>query len=144
MSDDPTNHLSDQDRTTQPTLESLMDLVRGVKRGVDEVNSRIGGLDSHMESFDSHMESFDSRMGSFDSRMASLDSRMASLESRVEGMTRDIAAVDARVIELSAIVHKRMAELGYKIDALNRGRLQTEADHVALLQRVTDLESKVS
>ena len=35
-------------------------------------------------------------------------------------------------------------ELSNKIDALNRSRLQTEADYIGLLQRVTDLESKAS
>jgi hypothetical protein len=43
-----------------------------------------------------------------------------------------------------AELRRDIAGLGYKIEALNKSRLQTEADYSSLFDRVSKLESKIS
>lgn len=87
MSDELTQTLppNDEDRTTQPSITAVFELVQSVKQVVD--------------------------------------SRLNDIESQIKS---------------------GFSMLGNKIDALNRGRLQTEADYFNLLHRIEELESKAS
>ena len=103
----PTN---DEDKTTQPTLMAVFELVREVKEGVDR-----GFLGLRAEITELRAE--------LRAEVARLSARLDAIESR---LARDIAG------------------LGYKIEVLNKSRLQTEADYSSLFDRVKDLESKIS
>jgi hypothetical protein len=69
-----------------------------------------------------------------DATNARLDARLNEIELRLAG---DIERVNIRVTE-------GFRDVSHKIDALNKSRLQTEADYLGLLQRVSELESKAS
>jgi DNA repair ATPase RecN len=80
------------------------------------------------------VENLNARLDATNARLDATNARLDEVESR---LARDIEGVNTRVIE-------GFRELSNKIDALNRSRLQTEADYFGLRQRVTDLETKAS
>lgn len=63
--------------------------------------------------------------------------RLSDIESQVQSNA-------ARLNDIESQMKSGFSTLGYKIDALNRGRLQTEADYFNLLHRIEELESKAS
>ena len=70
-----------------------------------------------------------------------IGTRLDAIEARLDAMelrfTGDIETLNTRVVE-------GFKDLSHKADALNRSRLQTEADYFGLHQRVSDLESKTT
>ena len=52
--------------------------------------------------------------------------------------------IEQRIKDMELQNKNGFSMLGNKIDALNRSRLQTEADYFNLLQRIEELESKAS
>ena len=52
--------------------------------------------------------------------------------------------MSVRLDEVESRLARDIAGLGYKIEALNKSRLQTEADYSSLFDRVSKLESKIS
>ena len=76
-----------------------------------------------------------------------VDSNAAHLndiESQIQDVKRAVDGNAARLNELESEMKNGFSMLGYKIDALNRGRLQTEADYFNLLHRIEELEPKAS
>jgi septal ring factor EnvC (AmiA/AmiB activator) len=127
-SDDLTRNIADNEvANTQPTITAVFRLLNEVKVQGENVNARLDAIDSRLDAIDSRLDAIDSRLDAFNARLDEVESRLA----------RDIEGVNTRVIE-------GFRELSNKIDALNRSRLQTEADYLGLRQRVTDLESKAS
>ena len=52
--------------------------------------------------------------------------------------------IELQIKDMELQIKNGFSMLGNKIDALNRSRLQTEADYFNLLQRIEELESKAS
>ena len=52
--------------------------------------------------------------------------------------------IELQIKNMELQIKNGFSMLGNKIDALNRSRLQTEADYFNLLQRIEELESKAS
>lgn len=52
--------------------------------------------------------------------------------------------LELQIKDMELQIKNGFSMLGNKIDALNRSRLQTEADYFNLLQRIEELESKAS
>jgi hypothetical protein len=52
--------------------------------------------------------------------------------------------IELQIKDMELQIKNGFGMLGNKIDALNRSRLQTEADYFNLLQRIEELESKAS
>lgn len=90
MSDELTQTLppNDENRTTQPSITAVFELIQNVKQVVDNNAARLNDIELQVKS--------------------------------------------------------GFSTIGNKIDALNRGRLQTEADYFNLLHRIEELESKAS
>ena len=62
----------------------------------------------------------------------------------IQDVKRVVDSNAARLSDIESQMKSGFSTLGYKIDALNRGRLQTEADYFNLLHRIEELESKAS
>ena len=56
----------------------------------------------------------------------------------------DVARLSVRLDEVESRLSREIAGLGYKIDILNKSRLQSEADYASLSDRVSKLESKIA
>ncbi len=118
MSDDLTQKLppDDEVKTTHPSITAVFELIQYVKRVVDSNAARLGDIESQLKSNAA-------RLGDIESQLKSNAARLNELESQMKN---------------------GFSTLGYKMDALNRGRLQTEADYFNLLHRIEELESKAS
>ena len=127
-SDDLTQKIDNEvGKPTQPSITAVFELLRDLKSELTSVNARFDQIDARFDQIDARLDRSDARIDSLSARLDQVEIRLA----------RDIEAVNIRVTE-------GFRELSNKIDALNRSRLQTEADYIGLLQRVTDLESKAS
>lgn len=128
-SDDLTRDMADNEAAnpTQPTITAVFRLLNEVKLEVQNVNARLVATNARLDAIDTRLDAIDARLDTFNARLDQVESRLA----------RDIEGLNTRVTE-------GFRELSNKIEALNRSRLQTEADYFGLHQRVTDLESKAS
>jgi chromosome segregation ATPase len=119
--DDPTRNLPDEsDRTTQPSITALFELVRAVKQAVDRLDHRL--------------DETNARIDETNARITETNLRIEELDSR---MTREIADLRKSIVE-------GFRDLSRKINIQNRNILQSEADQEALLERIEELESKAS
>jgi septal ring factor EnvC (AmiA/AmiB activator) len=135
-SDDLTRDMAENEAAnpTQPTITAVFRLLNEVKVQVENLNTRLDAIDTRLDAIDTRLDAIDTRLDAIDARLDTFNARLDQVESR---LARDIEGVNTRVTE-------GFRELSNKIDALNRSRLQTEADYFGLHQRVTDLESKAS
>lgn len=124
-SDDLTQDLQhkDEDKATQPTLNAVFALVREVKDGVDRVDAKVTQLSA---------------------KVTQLSAEVTQLRAEVTELRGEVAQLGARLDAVESRLARDIAGLGYKIDVLNKSRLQTEADYSSLSDRVKELESKIS
>ena len=66
------------------------------------------------------------------------------LSGQVAELRSEVTRLSTRLDEVESRLARDIAGLGYKIEALNKSRLQTEADYSSLFDRVSKLESKIS
>lgn len=125
MSDELTQKLppDDEVKTTQPSITAVFELIQNVKRVVDSNAARLSDIEA---------------------RMQSNTARLNDIEAQIQNVKRAVDSNAARLNELESQMKSGFSTLGYKIDALNRGRLQTEADYFSLTHRIEELESKAS
>gem|GEM_PF-5028692 len=138
-SDDLTKELPDgEGKPTQPMIADLFRLVEEFKQGMearfDETNARIDATNTRLDSTNARLDSTNTRLDAIELRIAELDTR---LSDRIERLSD-------RIESLSDKMERGFIQVGDKIDALNRSRLQTEADQSNVLRRIRDLESKAS
>lgn len=125
MSDELTRKLppDDEVRSTQPSITAVFELIQHVKRAVDSNTARLNDIESQIQSVKQVVDSSAARLSDIESQVQSNATRLNEIEAQIKS---------------------GFSTLGYKIDALNRGRLQTEADYFNLLHRIEELESKAS
>ncbi|HEV8485499.1 MAG TPA: hypothetical protein VGV87_18290 [Blastocatellia bacterium] len=73
-----------------------------------------------------------------------LSGQVTELRSEVTELRSEVTRLSTRLDEVESRLARDIAGLGYKIEALNKSRLQTEADYSSLFDRVSKLESKIS
>ena len=100
---------NDEDRTTQPTITAVFELIQNVKQVVDTNATRLNDV-----------------------------------ELQIQNVKQVVDNIATRQNDMDLQIKSGFSTLGYKFDALNRGRLQTEADYYNLLQRIEELETKTS
>jgi len=129
MTNDPTQDLpNERDRTTQPSITALFELVREVKQSVDAINARLDETNARLDGIESrHASDF-----------AALNARLDEMDSRHD---RDFAALDARLVELSEEVRSGFMRLEDKIEQIT---MHADADYHDLRRRMRNLESKAS
>jgi uncharacterized protein YukE len=111
-------------RTTRPTLETLLALVREVRQSQDSLQQGLESLQRKQEEFQRKQEEFQDKQEGF-------QQNQAQFAERLEELIKQQKETKLRVIKL-----------GSKIDALNRNRLEADADFQDLTFRVEELENK--
>ena len=162
--DDPTRDIRDNEvaKTTQPGITAVFRLLNETKlelqnisarldatnARIDDTNTRLDHTNTRLDDTNARLDDTNARLDATNARLDTIDARLATIDARLDTIDARIDAVESRLagdIEgLNTRVVNGFRELSNKIDALNRSRLQTEADYIGLLQRVTDLESKAS
>ena len=118
MTNDPTQDLpNERDRTTQPSITALFELVREVKQSVDAINVRLDATNARLDETNARLDEMDARHA------------------------RDFAALNAGLIELSEEVRSGFMRLEDKIEQIT---MHADADYHDLRRRMRNLESKAS
>jgi methyl-accepting chemotaxis protein len=113
MTNDPTQDLpNERDRTTQPSITALFELVREVKQSVDAINARLDAINARLDATNARLDATNAR----------LDATNARLDEMEAGHARDFAALDARLVELSEDVRSGFMRLEDKIDQIYDAR----------------------
>ena len=108
--DDPTHDLPDEaDRTTQPSITAVFELVRELKQSVDAINVRLDATNARLDEMDArHARDF-----------AALDARLVELSEEVKsGFIRLEDKIDHITAHSEADYHdlrKRMRKLESKL-----------------------------
>ncbi|MEK6303026.1 MAG: hypothetical protein AABO41_20125 [Acidobacteriota bacterium] len=118
MSEELTETLppNDEDRTTQPSITAVFELIQNVKQVVDSTAVRQNDLELQIQ----------------------------NVKLEIQSVKQVVDSIAARQDAIELQIKNGLTMVGHKIDILNRARLQTEADNSGLLQRVEELESKAS
>ena len=146
MSDELTRKLppDDEVKITQPSITVVFELIQSVKQAVDSNTARLNDIESQVQDVKRAVDINAARLNEIESQMHSNAARLNDIESQVQDVKRAVDSNSARLNELESQMKNGFSTLGHKIDALNRGRLQTEADYFNLLHRIEELESKAS
>src|SRR6185295_16613330 len=104
---------------------------------LDATNARLDATNARLDATNATTDATNARLDETNARLDVTNTRLDEIESR---LARDIEGVNARLTELA----EGQKELSYKMNALNRSRLQTEADYENLFDRIRELESKAS
>lgn len=118
MTDEMTQALppNDEDRTTQPSITAVFELIQNVKQTVDSTAARQNELELQIQ----------------------------NVKLQIQNVKQVVDVIATRQNAMELQVKSGFATIANKIDVVNRARLTTEADYSGLLQRVEDLESKAS
>ena len=131
--DDPTQSLPDNDKTTQPTLEAILDRIQGFETRTSQLlESQIGSL-----------------RGEMTTQNASLRDEMTTqIASLRDEMTTQIASLRDGMTTQNASLREEMSSgfrlVANKIDVLNEDSLSLRASQRELLKRMGELESRAS
>jgi ABC-type transporter Mla subunit MlaD len=113
----------DDDRSTQPSITAVFELIQNVKQVVDKIAARQDDLERQIQNLKEAVDSIAARQNDLAMQIQNLSARQDAIELQIKnGLTM----------------------LGRKIDILNRARLTTEADYSSLLERIEELETKTS
>ena len=118
MNDELTQTLppDDDDRSTQPSITAVFELIQSVKQVVDKIAARQDDLELQIQ----------------------------NVAARQNELALQIQNIAARQDTIELQIKNGLSMLGRKIDILNRARLTTEADYSSLLERIEELETKTS
>jgi|SRR6185436_4392024 len=131
----------DDHKTTQPMIGEVFRLLEELKQSMetrfDVITARLDETNARLDETNARLDATNARLDETNARLDVTNTRLDEIESR---LARDIEGVNARLTELA----EGQKELSYKMNALNRSRLQTEADYENLFDRIRELESKAS
>lgn len=131
----------DEAKITQPMIGEVFRLLDELKQSMetrfDAINARLDGTNARLDETSARLDETNARLDQINERLDVTNTRLDEIESR---LARDIEGVNARLTELA----EGQKELSYKMNALNRSRLQTEADYENPFDRIRELESKAS
>lgn len=124
----------DEAKITQPMIGEVFRLLDELKQSME---TRFDVITARLDETNARLDETNARLDATNARLDVTNTRLDEIESR---LARDIEGVNARLAELA----EGQKELSYKMNALNRSRLQTEADYENLFDRIRELESKAS
>jgi len=131
----------DEAKITQPMIGEVFRLLNELKQSMetrfDVITARLDETNARLDATNARLDETNARLDETNARLDVTNTRLDEIESR---LARDIEGVNARLTELA----EGQKELSYKMNALNRSRLQTEADYENLFDRIRELESKAS
>src|SRR6185295_8956360 len=124
----------DDHKTTQPMIGEVFRLLEELKQSME---TRFDVITARLDETNARLDETNARLDATNARLDVTNTRLDEIESR---LAREIEGVNARLTQLA----EGQKELSYKMNALNRSRLQTEADYENLFDRIRELESKAS
>lgn len=124
----------DEAKITQPMIGEVFRLLEQLKQSME---TRFDAINARLDETNARLDATNARLDETNARLDTTNTRLDEIEAR---LARDIEGVNARLAELA----EGQKELSYKMNALNRSRLQTEADYENLFDRIRELESKAS
>lgn len=131
----------DEAKITQPMIGEVFRLLDELKQSMetrfDVITARLDETNARFDETNARLDETNARLDATNARLDVTNTRLDEIESR---LARDIEGVNTRLAELA----EGQKELSYKMNALNRSRLQTEADYENLFDRIRELESKAS
>ncbi len=145
----------DEAKITQPMIGEVFRLLNELKQSMetrfdvitarlDETNARLDATNSRLDETNARLDETNAKLDATNARLDETNARLDLTNTRLDEiesrLARDIEGVNARLTELA----EGQKELSYKMNALNRSRLQTEADYENLFDRIRELESKAS
>ena len=142
--DDPTQSLPDNDKTTQPTLEAILDRIQGFETRTSQLlESQIGSLRGDMTTQNASLRD------EMTTQIASLRDEMTTqIASLRDGMTTQNASLREEMTSQNASLREEMSSgfrlVANKIDVLNEDSLSLRASQRELLKRMGELESRAS
>jgi hypothetical protein len=74
----------------------------------------------------------------------SMEARFDATNARLDATNARLDQIELRIEDVNIRLTQGFRELTYKIDALNRRSLQTEANYESLSESLRDLQSKAS
>ena len=145
MINDPTQDLPNEtDRTTQPSITAVFELVRELKQSVDAINARLDETNVRLDAMNARLDETNARLDATNARLDETNARLDATNARLDEMdarhARDFAALDARLVALSEEVKSGFIRLEDKIDHITA---HSEADYHDLRKRMRKLESKL-
>ena len=131
--DDPTQSLPDNDKTTQPTLEAILDRMQRFETRISQL------LESQIASLGGEMTT----------QIASLGGEMTTqIASLRDEMTTQNASLREEMTTQNTSLRDEMSSgfrlVANKIDVLNEDSLSLRASQRELLKRMGELESRAS
>ena len=115
-----------------------------VENILENIATRISGLDSKVVALDSKVVALDSKVVALDSRVVALDNKVVALESKVVGLDSKVVALDSRVVALDSKVialDSMVVSLDSKVDLFMQ---KVESDHRLLRETLDTLNDSVS
>jgi hypothetical protein len=127
--DDPTQSLPDKDKTTQPTLEAILDRIQGFETRISQL------LESQIASLREDMTT----------QNASLREEMTTQNASLRGeATTQNASLRDEIASLRDQMNAQFRLVANKIDVLNEDSLSLRASQRELLKRMGELEIRPS
>jgi chromosome segregation ATPase len=118
-------------RTTKPTLETLLALVREIRDSQDAFQRSLENLQRNQEALQRNQEALQSNQEALQKNQEALQQNQAQFAGRLDELIKEQKETKLRIIRL-----------GSKFDALNRNLLEAETDFRDLVFRVEELENK--
>jgi predicted nuclease with TOPRIM domain len=90
--DDPTQDLPDEtDRTAQPTITAVFELVRELKQSVDAINARLDATNARLDASNARLDATNARLDATNARLDELSEEMKAgfirLEDKIDRIT---------------------------------------------------------
>ena len=81
-------------------MDSIINLIRGLDKRIDDLDKRIDALDKRIDSLDRRIDSLDRRIDALDKRIDSLDKRISMLQWVMIGWLSLITAILGIIISI--------------------------------------------
>ena len=135
-SDDLTQRLPDEDRTTQPTIITVLERLQAMDERMQKAEER-------QQKADERLLSMDERQQRADERLQSMDERQQRAEERTEGRFDHLEHhMTSEIASLREEMNKGFRKLETKIQLLNEDILNMRESQRDALHRIIDLEEK--
>ena len=102
---------------------------RGIRRDIQQLSTRIGGLEGRADAADKRFDTIDKRFDAIDKRFDAIDKRFDAIEGEVADLRTEVARVETRLTscigKLEAELKERLARLEGYFEATGLGKRPT-------------------
>ena len=95
---------------------------RGMRKDIQLLSMRIGGLEGRVDGMDGRLDGMDGRLDAMDGRLDAIDKRLGAIDERLGAVEREVATVRTEVAQvetrLTSCIGKLEAELKERLARL--------------------------